>query len=81
MLQFTEKTRWVALFVMTTLTLIFGHKSPHLSVTLILLTHSHQVHNQEFIDHGESVWCSVILPTTSMCLDGVIYGKPTVDIE
>ena len=42
---------------------------------------AYQLHNQEFLNLDESVWCSVRLSTTSRCLVGVIYRKPTADIE
>ena len=42
---------------------------------------AHQLHNQEFHNLDESVWCSVRLSTTSRCLVGVIYRKPTAEIE
>ncbi|CAH8461716.1 unnamed protein product, partial [Schistosoma mattheei] len=41
----------------------------------------HQVHNLEFNNLEESIWCSVRLSSTSRCLVGVIYRKPTADIE
>ncbi|CAH8570357.1 unnamed protein product [Schistosoma haematobium] len=41
----------------------------------------HQVHNLEFNNLEESIWCSVRLSSTSRCLVGVIYRKPTADTE
>ncbi|KAH9590121.1 hypothetical protein MS3_00002933 [Schistosoma haematobium] len=40
----------------------------------------HQVHNLEFNNLQESIWCSVRLSTTSRCLLGVTYRKPAADI-
>ncbi|CAH8633677.1 unnamed protein product [Schistosoma guineensis] len=41
----------------------------------------HQAHNLEFNNLEESTCCSVRLSSTSRCLVGVIYRKPTADIE